>query len=727
MEKIEVFYRNIGQIGLTGNTPDTQAMDNGHGLDYHHKYLLYTDKDGNQFAVSGWDQGGQLVHTNNVYDSDYPDHPDNENTHNLIMVEGKLTPNSLPKTAQQQYSELITTGSDLSAQWQTITQTYQNIHDGNYEYNALVQNSNSAADAALRAAGLPEPQMDGITGYWAPGSDNEINHESIEDKIKNFYEDGKGAIQDTGNTLYDLLFGKEAHGADITLEQFKNRIATIEQEALANNPIDQFTFDTADQAYDNWQNSNIFSLNAQGELVVNEPSNLFTDIGDLFDAEDAILQEFEEGWIGQVELEAFQDYVLDFSLQDYVLDFSLEEFDYNFEPIGAFYDSQSAAYDNAESIASHTGVLLDLNNQAVNIEQLHALDFNGDGQLSHTESSSLQLWQDTNEDGHLNSGELVSLNTLSTPIQQADYGFYTRGNGHLAISQPNQAMHTTEPAVPNSHYRSLRDSDNTYIVNTPSQFALIEWTTSMIKINSNHQHYLIGTDGDDNFDANYYANETYFDLTLLTHFLAGDGNDLMGGSERSDHLWGGTGNDQLLGYAGNDKIYGEQGNDRIFAGVGNDTVHGGTGDDVIISFTAGNDAKQTLEAGETDNDQLYGGTGNDALYGGLGDDTLDGGTGSDALLGGKGDDRLWGGSGNDEFQGNQGNDELMGGTGEDRLFGQTGDDKLWGGAGDDLLLGFSKPEKGRVDGEDVLVYGFPKRNELDYMQGDAILRQELAA
>ncbi|NYT27192.1 MAG: hypothetical protein H0A76_04410 [Candidatus Thiodubiliella endoseptemdiera] len=36
------------------------------------------------------------------------------------------------------------------------------------------------------------------------------------------------------------------------------------------------------------------------------------------------------------------------------------------------------------------------------------------------------------------------------------------------------------------------------------------------------------------------------------------------------------------------------------------------------------------------------------------------------------------------------------------------------------LLDFSKAEKGRVDGEDVLVYGFPKRNELDYIQGDAI-------
>jgi Ca2+-binding RTX toxin-like protein len=37
-----------------------------------------------------------------------------------------------------------------------------------------------------------------------------------------------------------------------------------------------------------------------------------------------------------------------------------------------------------------------------------------------------------------------------------------------------------------------------------------------------------------------------------------------------------------------------------------------------------------------------------------------------------------------------------------------------------ILLDFAKPEKGSVDGKAVVVYGYPKRNELDYMQGDAV-------
>lgn len=41
-----------------------------------------------------------------------------------------------------------------------------------------------------------------------------------------------------------------------------------------------------------------------------------------------------------------------------------------------------------------------------------------------------------------------------------------------------------------------------------------------------------------------------------------------------------------------------------------------------------------------------------------------------------------------------------------------------------VLLDFAKPEKGLVDGKAVLVYGYPKRNELDYMQGDAVENYE---
>ncbi|VVM19743.1 hypothetical protein BSPWISOXPB_611 [uncultured Gammaproteobacteria bacterium] len=53
------------------------------------------------------------------------------------------------------------------------------------------------------------------------------------------------------------------------------------------------------------------------------------------------------------------------------------------------------------------------------------------GQLTGSETNILRLWQDINEDGHLDTGELANLNTLNHPIQQSEYAFYTNGNAHL--------------------------------------------------------------------------------------------------------------------------------------------------------------------------------------------------------------------------------------------------------------------------------------------------------
>ncbi len=531
---------------------------------------------------------------------------------------------------------------------------------------------------------------------------------------------------------------------DEQCEQLECELETIARESKNGNPIDQFTFDTTAQALSPWQGGNIVELNDAGEWFVNTPDIAFNDIGDLLDAEEAMFQELQEGWITYEEFDAFENYVLNHAIGDdnysYDDDSQTDRLDYN--PIGAFYDSQSAQYDNAQSVAQYTGVLINSNNQALSVAQLQALDTNNDGQLTGSETNILRLWQDINEDGHLDTGELANLNTLNHPIQQSEYAFYTNGNAHVANRQPIQTSQINELGTPNSNYRTLRDEDNIYYYHDLSNGNLnyIQWESSMIKIHINKSH-IIGTDGDDTFDVDYYNDYNFFDFSLITHFLAGDGDDLMGGSERSDNLWGGLGNDEILGYAGNDKIYGEQGNDRIFGAVGNDTILGGSGDDIIVGFTASNNVKQTLSTGETDNDHLYGGSGNDKLYGGLGNDYLDGGANDDLLLGGEGNDKLWGGSGNDEIQGNEGNDEVMGGSGEDRLFGQAGDDKLWGGEGKDLLLGFTAKNEvkqslntGETDndylngggGDDILMgglghdrlYGGTGNDELQGNEGD---------
>jgi len=388
------------------------------------------------------------------------------------------------------------------------------------------------------------------------------------------------------------------------------------------------------------------------------------------------------------------------------------------DPIGAFYESRSAAMDPADSVVERNFRILDNTSDALSEQQLRQRDLDGDGRLSGDELDGLSAWIDRNEDGVMENAdgaanEKVSLRTALAGIglislSQAHYRWSTAGNGkYLTIAQRDIVTPRENRAAPQalaSAYHALRRSDPAFAV----AGGLIVWQANQIKLSSN-QLNLIGTDGNDNFDIDYYRSYhgRYFNLGMVQNFHAGAGNDIMGGSERSDKMWGGTGDDVLLGYAGHDIMHGEEGddelqgnagndvllggtgNDRLFGQIGNDTLDGGDGDDLLMGFNGTNDAVQTLAANDVDDDLLFGGAGNDQIDGGLGHDYLDGGVGDDLLLGGEGNDTLFGGSGLDELSGGAGIDTLMGGAGNDKMFGGSGNDHMHGGEGDDILLGFT--------------------------------------
>ena len=413
-----------------------------------------------------------------------------------------------------------------------------------------------------------------------------------------------------------------------------------------------------------------------------------------------------------------------FGYDNYTLPFYTAPY-LNDAPIGAFYESKSAGFDAAASIASQTFRVLSSTGSALTAAQLNALDTNADGKLGGVELNGLMAWRDLNEDGILNpTASAVSapneLTTLSaalgaanlTSLRASDYAFYTSGNAaYRSAAQSAAAAPVSTLAAPSalaSNYATLRNTDNRFWIITAYQYGWIDWSAGQIKLSSNQQN-LVGTEGNDNFDIGYYAayNGTYFNLNLVQNFYAGGGNDVMGGSARSDNLWGGTGNDALYGYAGDDKLYGEEGNDELQGGIGNDLLDGGTGDDklfgqvgndtlvggdgndLMLGFTASNEAQQTLAAGQTDDDTMYGGNGADQMWGGLGNDVMDGGAGNDLVMGEAGNDTLWGGAGDDEVNGGSGNDVIDGGTGADKLFGGVGNDQMWGGEGNDIMVGFT--------------------------------------
>ena len=421
-------------------------------------------------------------------------------------------------------------------------------------------------------------------------------------------------------------------------------------------------------------------------------------------------------------------------------------------PIGAFYESRAAATDHARSIAGKTLRIVNSAGAAVTAAQLTARDVDQDGQLRDAELDGLSAWRDWNEDGVLNqaanadradnaAGSVNELTALQAALADAglssvrasDYHFYTAGNADArsvadaTAIVPVTARNTlTAPAAPVSNYASLRSTGNHRTISMGTivdQYVSIngnlvpwkthygetawhDWQTDQIK-QTNDNTALVGTAGEDRFDARYYSNVSWLPGAGLIHFYGGDGDDMVGGSSRNDTVWGGTGNDLLVGYDGDDGLYGEDGNDelhgdagndmldggagddKLFGQVGNDTLNGGDGDDILIGFTGTNEAKQTLDAGETDNDTLFGGDGNDQMSGGLGDDDMDGGNDNDLVIGDEGNDSLSGAAGNDELNGGDGDDILDGGSGADKMFGGSGNDRMWGGDGNDIMIGFN--------------------------------------
>ncbi|RUA04628.1 MAG: calcium-binding protein, partial [Gammaproteobacteria bacterium] len=170
------------------------------------------------------------------------------------------------------------------------------------------------------------------------------------------------------------------------------------------------------------------------------------------------------------------------------------------------------------------------------------------------------------------------------------------------------------------------------------------------------------------------------------------------GGADADVMVGGKGDDIYIVNSVNDSIY-EQSNQ---------------GYDTVISSTS-----YLLNANIEELRLLEGfdihGTGNaqdNKIIGNSSDNIIDGVTGADVMIGGLGNDTYYVDNINDQVieNNNEGIDNVQSSI---TYTLDSNTENL-------ILLDFSKPEKGKVDGEDVLVYGFPKRNELDYIQGDAV-------
>lgn len=152
METIDVFYRPV----------------QGTGAGIFHKYLLYTTRSGAQFYASSYPQhytltemliNGNLGRIETFVGAYGPDARDWDPA---LTTGGMGTPH---------VRERIAESSSLALQWGAIQHRMQVIDAADIAYTLDAANSNAAVDSALRAAGLPPPQLDERDAFWSPGSD----------------------------------------------------------------------------------------------------------------------------------------------------------------------------------------------------------------------------------------------------------------------------------------------------------------------------------------------------------------------------------------------------------------------------------------------------------------------------------------------------------------------------------------------------------------------------
>jgi Ca2+-binding RTX toxin-like protein len=191
------------------------------------------------------------------------------------------------------------------------------------------------------------------------------------------------------------------------------------------------------------------------------------------------------------------------------------------------------------------------------------------------------------------------------------------------------------------------------------------------------------------------------DLKAVGGFSAGDGDDIIVGSQLVETINGDGGNDRITGFRGGDTINGGAGNDVMIwnNGDGNDINEGGDGNDetLVTEGAAADDTHVTapvagrfflnrtnapfsVDMHEVEKLTLTTFSGDDKL------DVAPGITLPMSVDAGAGNDTISTGDGNDLIQGGDGNDTLNGAGGGDRLVGDRGNDTVNGGAGDDTLV-----------------------------------------
>jgi len=352
------------------------------------------------------------------------------------------------------------------------------------------------------------------------------------------------------------------------------------------------------------------------------------------------------------------------------------------------------------------------------LEGLRHFDSNKDGILDSrdAEFGKFRVWQDADQDGISDTGELKTL--AQAGIRSINLQYAADDDGESEVLDGNIIFGEGEFVKTDGTRRRYAD----VMFNTAT--AGYRWRGDTLEFKTAEGRGKIRVAPNDasaglNMHFSQAGNADYVGAVGNDHAdtLNGGGvtrNLLLEGGAGQDRLTGGSGDDWLAGGGGADTLRGGAGHDVLFFDASDD-IHGGGGQDVGVVSGGGS---IDLSMGATGLEALHSGGGDDRLSGfdsaqgviidgGGGDDTLrgshqrdvlSGGEGNDYIKGHKGQDVVLGGAGADRLEGNRGDDLLFGGAGDDRLYGLIDDDQLFGGDGADILDGGSGND--RLEGGD---------------------------
>ncbi|OYX65072.1 MAG: hypothetical protein B7Y88_10390 [Sphingomonadales bacterium 32-64-17] len=345
---------------------------------------------------------------------------------------------------------------------------------------------------------------------------------------------------------------------------------------------------------------------------------------------------------------------------------------------------------------------------AAAVDVLKTFDSNSDGKFTSADAqwASFRIWQDANENGETDAGELKTFASLGIT------GFDLTKTSTIGLIQGGADVLARHDVIMSDGSR--REALSVEFVTDPFG-SIIE------ALGSDYKATLQAFDGSADVKALIAGASGALSINLassnpngFTHVYGGDGNDTITGDGGDNWIIGGRGRDTLNGGAGNDFILFDAEDAGINGGAGFDIAQavGSTG--VVLNLfqssietAIGSSASDILIGGGNSNVFIAGGKGADFIYGGGADDVLSGEDGDDLIEGMAGDDLIRGHRGQDLIRGGQGNDMLYGGDDNDVLIGSDGDDLLSGGSGDDALSGGAGTDTAEFSG-DMQDYSFTK-------------------